>query len=103
VFRIKWNEKEKKSATNSGIHAQAQHFFDYEIRPQIGEAGSYLYHSHVAFQAVSAAGPIIIEEADGQHPYDYDDEKIIFLSELFNLTDASVNEMLTAPAADFNW
>ncbi|CRG90924.1 L-ascorbate oxidase [Talaromyces islandicus] len=84
-------------------HTQAKHFFDYEIRPQIGEAGSYLYHSHVNFQAVSAAGPLIIEEADRQSPYRYDDEKIIFFSELFNLTDASINKILTAPYADFYW
>lgn len=76
---------------------QAQHFFDYELRPQIGEAGSYFYHSHVGFQAVSAAGPLIVEEANGEPPYDYDDEKIMFFSELYNNTDNAIEASLTDP------
>ncbi|GAD95403.1 multi-copper oxidase, putative [Paecilomyces variotii No. 5] len=82
---------------------KAQHFFDYELHPKIGEAGTYFYHSHVGFQAVSAAGPLIVEEADGQHPYNYDEERILFFSELFNNTDKQIMEGLTAPYAQFLW
>jgi L-ascorbate oxidase len=63
------------------------HFFDYEIRPAIGEAGTYFYHSHVLFQAVSAAGPLIVEEASGHPPYIYDEERVLMLSEFYNQTD----------------
>ncbi|QIW98575.1 hypothetical protein AMS68_004093 [Peltaster fructicola] len=66
------------------------HFFDYEIRPDIGEAGTYFYHSHVDFQAASVAGGLIVKEASGRTPYKYDDEKILLLSETFNKTDGDV-------------
>lgn len=72
------------------------HFFDYEIRPNIGEAGSYFYHSHVGFQAVTAAGPMIVREACGKPPYDYDEEHIFMITELYNLTDASIERGLVA-------
>ena len=43
------------------------HYFDYEFRIQYGDAGTYFYHSHVGFQAITAAGALIIEEARGEH------------------------------------
>ncbi|EEA25167.1 hypothetical protein TMatcc_006611 [Talaromyces marneffei ATCC 18224] len=82
---------------------KAQHFFDYELRPQIGEAGTYFYHSHVGFQAVSASGPLIVEEAERLVPYEYDEERMLFLSELFNNTDKTIQEGLTAPLTGFLW
>ncbi|KAH8423825.1 uncharacterized protein LDX57_001582 [Aspergillus melleus] len=81
----------------------AQHYFDYELRPDIGEAGTYFYHSHVGFQAVSVTGPLIVEEQTGTPPYQYDDEKTIFLTELFNYTDSMVVQGITAPLANFSW
>ncbi|RAH83160.1 putative multi-copper oxidase [Aspergillus japonicus CBS 114.51] len=80
---------------------KAQHFFDYELRPSIGEAGSYFYHSHVGFQASTVTGPLIVAEADGRPPYEYDEERILFLSELFNVTDETATEWLTDP--DLKW
>jgi FtsP/CotA-like multicopper oxidase with cupredoxin domain len=72
------------------------------MRPDEGYAGTYFYHSHVGFQAVSAAGPLIVEEAGGENPpYAYDDDRIIFLSELYNKTDHDVVEGLTSK--DFVW
>jgi FtsP/CotA-like multicopper oxidase with cupredoxin domain len=72
------------------------------MRPDEGYAGTYFYHSHVGFQAVSAAGPLIVEEAEGENPpYAYDDDRIIFLSELYNKTDHDVVEGLTSK--DFVW
>ena len=59
-----------------------------------GSAGSYFYHSHVGFQAVSAAGPLIIE--DKKVPFQYDADRIFFLQELFNKTDASVEQGVQA-------
>ena len=57
------------------------HFFDYEIKPAVGMAGTYFYHSHAGFQAVSAAGPLIVDDLD--NPYDYDEERIVFLHDVF--------------------
>ncbi|KAF3010877.1 hypothetical protein E8E13_009539 [Curvularia kusanoi] len=69
--------------------------FDYEIHPEVDDAGgTYFYHSHVGFQAVSAAGPLIIE--DDAPPYQYDEERIIFLQDYFNKTDDVIEEGLTA-------
>ena len=39
------------------------HFFDYELETVVGMAGTYFYHSHIGFQAVTAAGPLIVEDA----------------------------------------
>jgi L-ascorbate oxidase len=46
---------------------------------------------------------LIVEENDGKPPYEYFDEKILFLSELFNQTDAVVKQILTAPEAEIGW
>ena len=83
---------------------QAGHYFDYELRPKIGEAGTYFYHSHVGVQAVSAAGPLIVEEQQ-QHapPYPYDDERVLFLSELFNKTDTMIEDELIRPLSVVAW
>lgn len=68
----------------------------------MGEAGTYFYHSHVNFQAVSAAGPLIVKEKEDP-PYKYDEERTIFISEVFNNTDKSVVAGLTSPLANFSW
>jgi L-ascorbate oxidase len=75
------------------------HFFDYEIHVPAGMAGTYFYHSHVGFQAISAAGPLIVE--DKEPPYHYDDEKIIFLSDTFNISDHALESGLLANP--FKW
>ncbi|KAK4697389.1 hypothetical protein P7C71_g688, partial [Lecanoromycetidae sp. Uapishka_2] len=71
------------------------HFFDYELHPEAEDAGTYFYHSHVDFQAVSAAGPLIVEDA-GVPPYSYDDERIVFLSDIFNGSDSNITQGLQA-------
>jgi L-ascorbate oxidase len=49
----------------------------------IGEAGTYFYHSHAGFQAVSATSPLIIDSQEPP-PYHYDDEKIVFIQDIFS-------------------
>ncbi|KAI1121219.1 Cupredoxin [Nemania abortiva] len=71
------------------------HFFDYELKTANGTAGTYFYHAHVGFQAITATGPLIVESAESP-PYTYDDERIVFLQELFNQTDTQVEEGLEA-------
>ncbi|KAK2763082.1 hypothetical protein FQN54_009716 [Arachnomyces sp. PD_36] len=76
------------------------HFFDYEVHPEAGYAGTYFYHSHIGFQAVSAAGPLIVEAAEPP-PYEYDEERIIALSDFFLKTDEEIEEGLTS--SNFEW
>ncbi|GAB1212780.1 hypothetical protein ATERTT37_001927 [Aspergillus terreus] len=79
-------------------------YFDYEIRPNVGEAGTHFYHSHVGFQAVSAAGPLIVEEKHGKSPpFPYDDERILFISELYNKTDSMTETELLRPYDVVRW
>jgi L-ascorbate oxidase len=71
------------------------HFFDYEIHVPVGMAGTYFYHSHVGFQAVSCAGPLIVDDAN-RPPYHYYQEKIVFLSDVFNKTNEVIQTGLIA-------
>lgn len=70
-----------------------QHFFDYEINVPMGMAGTYYYHSHVGFQAVSVNGPLIVK--DRVVPYHYE-ERIIMFNDVFNRTMASIEAGLVA-------
>jgi L-ascorbate oxidase len=70
------------------------HFFDYEINVPHGMAGTYFYHSHVGFQAVSAAGPLIVD--DLSPPYHYAEERIVFLQDMFKATDKAIEQGLVA-------
>lgn len=91
------------------------HFFDYELHVPIGYAGTYFYHSHVGLQAISAAGPLIVRnifyslklvlfsctntlqiEDKDTPPYNYDDDLIIFLQDVFEYSDEVLEEKLLA-------
>lgn len=73
------------------------HYFDYEVHPLTEESGSYFYHSHVGFQAVTAGGPLIVDEPRWKKaPYDYDGERVFMVSELYNRTDDSIIHGLVA-------
>jgi L-ascorbate oxidase len=76
------------------------HFFDYEVRPEVGYAGTYFYHSHLGFQAVTATGALIVESAQPS-PYQYDEERIIALSDFFAKTDQEIQDGLTS--TNFTW
>ncbi|KOC11253.1 putative laccase [Aspergillus flavus AF70] len=76
------------------------HFFDYEVRPEVGYAGTYFYHSHVGFQALTAWGALIVESAQPS-PYQYDEERIIALSDFFTKTDEEIENGLTS--TNFTW
>ena len=76
------------------------YFFDYEVHPEKEMAGTYFYHSHVGFQAVSAAGPLIVQDVE-PIPYYYDEERIITLSDVFNETDTEIESGLVANP--FKW
>ncbi|KAK3292385.1 Cupredoxin [Chaetomium fimeti] len=71
------------------------HFFDYEIATELGDAGSYFYHSHVGLQALSCTGPLIVEDC-GSSPYAYDDERILLFQDYFQQKNQDMVEGLTS-------
>ena len=76
------------------------HFFDYEIHPDVGEAGTYFYHSHIGFQEVTASGPLIVKSCK-KEPYDYDEDIIVNLQDYYNKTDKVIETGLLANP--FKW
>ncbi|TVY88387.1 Multicopper oxidase [Lachnellula willkommii] len=76
------------------------HYFDYELDIGSGTAGTYFYHSHIGFQAVTAAGPLIVEEVR-KPPFEYDDERIIALSDIFEKSDSEIEDGLVGNP--FQW
>ncbi|KAB5585191.1 putative multi-copper oxidase [Coniochaeta sp. 2T2.1] len=78
------------------------HFFDYELHPELHEAGTHFYHAHVGFQSVSAVGALIVGEANpADDPYAQYEEKIVMLTELYNKTDQTILSGLVANP--FTW
>jgi L-ascorbate oxidase len=69
--------------------------FDYEIHPEKSDAGTYFYHSHVGFQAISATGPLVIEDFEGP-PITYDDERTVFVQDFYQKSDDQIEQGLTA-------
>ncbi|KAK7970140.1 hypothetical protein PG988_009213 [Apiospora saccharicola] len=76
-------------------------YFDYEIHPEVGDAGTYFYHSHVGFQAITAHGALIVDSAHGTKPYDYDGDIPILLSDYYTKTDDVLEAGLLANP--FKW
>ncbi|KAJ4292068.1 hypothetical protein N0V90_009967 [Kalmusia sp. IMI 367209] len=72
-----------------------EHFFDYEIHPEKGEAGTYFYHSHIGFQEITAEGPLIVNSCDPV-PYEYDEDNILNLQDYYNKTDDTIEAGLLA-------
>ncbi|KAG9253995.1 multicopper oxidase-domain-containing protein [Emericellopsis atlantica] len=75
-------------------------FFDYEIHPEIGDAGTYFYHSHVGFQQSTAHGALIVRDA-GPAPYDYDDEILLSIGDFYEAEDGEIEKGLLADP--FKW
>lgn len=71
------------------------HFFDYELHPSAHEAGTYFYHSHIGFQAITASGPLVVKDA-GSPPYAYDDELILQIGDFYAETDNTIESELSA-------
>ncbi|KAI0122379.1 putative multicopper oxidase [Daldinia grandis] len=75
-------------------------FFDYEIHPEVGDAGTYFYHSHMGFQAVTAHGLLIVEDQD-EPPYQYDGDIPVVFADWYTKTDEEVETGLTSKP--FKW
>ncbi|KAJ4258939.1 Multicopper oxidase aurL2 [Fusarium torreyae] len=78
----------------------ANHFFDYEIRPNYGDAGTYFYHSHVGFQSLTAHGALIVKDAK-EPPYEYDDDITLIVGDNYAAEDEKIEEGLLADP--FTW
>ncbi|KAI2779885.1 putative multicopper oxidase [Daldinia loculata] len=75
-------------------------FFDYEIHPEVGDAGTYFYHSHMGFQAVTAHGLLVVEDRD-EPPYQYDEDIAVVFADWYTKTDEEVETGLTSKP--FKW
>lgn len=72
-------------------------YFDYAITPQIGDAGSYFYHSHIGFQALTASGPLIVDDIKSDPvPYSYQHDKTLFFQDFYNKNDSVMEKGLVA-------
>ncbi|KAK5081517.1 hypothetical protein LTR05_007648 [Lithohypha guttulata] len=71
------------------------HFFDYELHPDNSEAGTYFYHTHVGFQAITANGVLIVKDPVAP-PYQYDDEIILHIGDFYPKDDYELETMLTS-------
>ncbi|KAF5844996.1 hypothetical protein GGP41_001098 [Bipolaris sorokiniana] len=69
--------------------------FDYEIHPEWDDAGSYFYHTHMHMGAISATGPLIVEDF-GLPPIPYDEERFVFFQDYYKKSDEVLERGLTA-------
>jgi L-ascorbate oxidase len=73
------------------------HFFDYEMNVPPSMAGTYFYHSHIGFQAVSCAGPLIVDAAfPSTSPYSYYDDKVVFIQDAFKRNETDIETGLVS-------
>lgn len=67
------------------------------MTPQVGDAGSYFYHSHVGMQAITASGVIIVEDFKADTlPYAYDHDDSLFFQDFYNKNDLVMEAGLVA-------
>lgn len=71
------------------------HFFDYELHVPAGMEGTYFYHSHVGFQAISASAPLIIS-GKKKPPFKFDEERIFFIQDIFKKNDTTIEQGLVS-------
>ncbi|KHN94048.1 uncharacterized protein MAM_08057 [Metarhizium album ARSEF 1941] len=71
------------------------HFFDYEINPEHGDAGTYFYHSHVGFQQVTAHGALIVRDAL-EPAYNYDEDLVMTVADYYAKDDETIVSGLRA-------
>ncbi|KAI4593308.1 hypothetical protein KJ359_009839 [Pestalotiopsis sp. 9143b] len=76
-------------------------YFDYEIHPEVGDAGTYFYHSHVGLQALTAQGLLIVDDVNSTKLYEYDDDIPLVFSDFFQKEDETLIAGLEANP--FKW
>ncbi|GAP92660.1 putative L-ascorbate oxidase [Rosellinia necatrix] len=103
-FTIHWHGLTMRTAPFSDGSPQVSQwpiapgeFFDYEIHPEIGDAGTYFYHSHIGFQAMTAHGVLLVEDADPP-PYQWDGDVPVVLSDFYKKSDQEIeSDLLGTP------
>ncbi|EQK99814.1 L-ascorbate oxidase [Ophiocordyceps sinensis CO18] len=77
-------------------------FFEYEIRPEVGDAGTYFYHSHVGFQQLTAHGALIVQDQNRSRAEDeHGSDVIVMLSDYYAKEDRDIEAGLLADP--FRW
>ena len=72
-------------------------YFDYAITPQVGDGGSYFYHSHVGFQAITASGVVLVDDIKADPlPYFYDNDISLFFQDFYEKNDSVIEKGLVA-------
>ncbi|KAK3948299.1 multicopper oxidase-domain-containing protein [Pseudoneurospora amorphoporcata] len=71
------------------------HFFDYEVATEPSDAGTYFYHSHVAMQATTCSGPVVVDDCSSC-PFNYDDERILYFQDYLRVSDKEMAEDVQA-------
>lgn len=70
-------------------------FYEFRLR----QTGSYWYHSHVGLQLQQGlSGPLIIEDPD--EPYSYDEDLVVYLSDVINAAPGEVMQKLLTDKMD---
>ncbi|PWN30325.1 Cupredoxin [Jaminaea rosea] len=69
-------------------------WFEYQIKPTQEDVGSRYYHAHVGLQAMSASGPLIIE--DDNPPFEFDEERTVMIADWYNKTEDVMTKGLLA-------
>ncbi|ORX99152.1 hypothetical protein K493DRAFT_365755 [Basidiobolus meristosporus CBS 931.73] len=66
------------------------------------QVGTYFYHSHTDASATTAYGALIVHEAEEvDSPFDYDEERVLLLAEVFHKTDVEItNGLMGIPKLD---
>lgn len=75
-------------------------YFDYEFHLEPGSAGTYMYHTHVDFELVTAHGAFIVED-EGPPPYSYDEELTLLFGDYYHQTDSQIMSKLQS--TPFQW
>lgn len=82
--------------------------FTHDFRV-VNQAGTYFYHAHVGLQEETVFGAFIVYDSDSENnnkklmdgPYEYDDERIIMLSEWWHRPRNQFEDFLLGPQFDF--
>ncbi|KAA1107916.1 hypothetical protein PGTUg99_009871 [Puccinia graminis f. sp. tritici] len=76
-------------------------YFDYEFQLPDDSAGTYIYHTHHRFQAITGYGSFVIEENGPSPPYKYDGERTLIFSDYYHATDSKIISGLASTPIKF--
>ncbi|KAK9721357.1 hypothetical protein K7432_003501 [Basidiobolus ranarum] len=74
--------------------------FRHEIH-LTNQVGTYFYHAHTSVHGMTAFGALVIEDKNDQPPYQYDEERIVLLSDFYHREDNDIISGLLSTS--FRW